>query len=242
MLGNNGYLGRNPGDSSVIVARQVFNPTGVQTSFVFATKYQIGYLELYLNGAKLITSQDYNGTDGTNIVLTTPAQSGDVLEAVSYKAFNAVIPTDAPGNFTVDGNLLVQGDTELVSGVSTGFISAVGIQSGGNQIGTGITTINFIGVGNTVKVNGTTVDVSIESGASGVGTAIKYPNNQKSPFSYINATTYVTENIVLDTTNAGNDHSYVVVQEPRIIVQTGAAVTVGLGKTLITDLYQLGNL
>ena len=242
MLGNNGYLGRNPGDSSVIVARQVFNPTGVQTSFVFATKYQIGYLELYLNGAKLITSQDYNGTDGTNIVLTTPAQSGDVLEAVSYKAFNAVIPTDAPGNFTVDGNLLVQGDTELVSGVSTGFISAVGIQSGGNQIGTGITTINFIGVGNTVKVNGTTVDVSIESGASGVGTAIKYPNNTKSPFSYINATTYVTENIVLDTTNAGNDHSYVVVQEPRIIVQTGVAVTVGLGKTLVTDLYQLGDL
>lgn len=242
MLGNNGYLGRNPGDSTVIVARQVFNPAGGETTFVFATKYQIGYLDVYLNGTKLITSQDYNGTDGTNIVLTTPVRSGDVLEAVSYKAFNVAIPEDAPGNFTIGGNLLVQGDTELVSGVSTGFISAVGIQSGGNQIGTGITTINFIGVGNTVKVNGTTVDVSIESGASGVGTAIKYPSNTKSPFSYINATTYVTENIVLDTTNAGNDHSYVVVQEPRIIVQTGAAVTVGLGKTLITDLYQLGDL
>ena len=242
MLGNNGYLGRNPGDSSVVIARQVFNPTGGETTFVFATKYQIGYLDVYLNGAKLISSQDYNGTDGTNIVLTTPVQSGDVLEAVSYKAFNVAIPEDAPGNFTVGGNLIVEGDTELVSGVSTGFISAVGIQSGGNQIGTGITTINFIGVGNTVKVNGTTVDVSIESGASGVGTAIKYANNTKSPFSYINATTYVTENIVLDTTNAGNDYSYVVVQEPRIIVQTGAAVTVGLGKTLVTDLYQLGDL
>jgi hypothetical protein len=242
MLGNNGYIGRNPGDSSVIVARQVFNPTGIQTSFVFATKYQIGYLDVYLNGTKLITSQDYNGTDGTNIVLTNPVQSGDVLEAVSYKAFNVAIPEDAPGNFTIGGNLLVQGDTELVSGVSTGFISAVGIQSGGNQIGTGITTINFIGVGNTVKVNGTTVDVSIESGASGVGTAIKYPNNTKSPFSYIDATVSVTENIVLDTTNAGESHSYVVVQEPRIIVQTGVAVTVGLGKTLVTDLYQLGDL
>jgi len=242
MLGNNGYLGRNPGDSSVVIARQVFNPTGGETTFVFATKYQIGYLDVYLNGAKLISSQDYNGTDGTNIVLTTPVQSGDVLEAVSYKAFNVAIPEDAPGNFTVGGNLIVEGDTELVSGVSTGFISAVGIQSGGNQIGTGITTINFIGVGNTVTVNGTTVDVSIESGASGVGTAIKYANNTKSPFSYINATTYVTENIVLDTTNAGNDYSYVVVQEPRIIVQTGAAVTVGLGKTLVTDLYQLGDL
>jgi hypothetical protein len=242
MIGNNGYLGRNPGDSSVVVANQVYTVVGNQATFVFNTGYEIAYIEVYLNGAKLIKSQDYSATDGRSIVLTTPANNGDVVEAVTYKAFNAVIPTDAPGNFTVGGNLIVEGDTELISGVSTGFISAVGIQSGGNQIGTGITTINFIGVGNTVKVNGTTVDVSIESGASGVGTAIKYPNNTKSPFSYINATTYVTEDIMLDTTTAGNDYSYVVVQEPRIIVQTGVAVTVGLGKTLVTDLYQLGDL
>lgn len=242
MLGNNGYIGRNPGDSSIVVANQVYTVVGIQTTFAFNSGYEIAYIEVYLNGAKLVKSQDYNATDGRNITLATPANNGDVVEAVTYKAFNAAIPSDAPGNFTISGDLLVQGDTELVSGVSTGFISAVGIQSGGNQIGTGITTINFIGVGNTVKVNGTTVDVSIESGASGVGTAIKYPNNTKSPFSYIDATVSVTENIVLDTTNAGESHSYVVVQEPRIIVQTGVAVTVGLGKTLVTDLYQLGDL
>ena len=47
---------------------------------------------------------------------------------------------------------------------------------------------------------------------------------------------------MLDTNTAGESYSYVVVQEPRLIVQTGAAVTVGLGKTLVTDLYQLGDL
>ena len=41
---------------------------------------------------------------------------------------------------------------------------------------------------------------------------------------------------------AGADHSYVVVQEPRLVVSVGAAVTVGLGKTMVTDLYQLGDL
>ena len=44
----------------------------------------------------------------------------------------------------------------------------VGIQSGGVQIGAGVTQLNFIGLGNTFAVNGTTVDVSI-SGNSGAG-------------------------------------------------------------------------
>ena len=46
--------------------------------------------------------------------------------------------------------------------------SQVGIQSGGVQIGAGITQLNFVGAGNTFKVDGTTVDVSI-SGNTGAG-------------------------------------------------------------------------
>ena len=46
--------------------------------------------------------------------------------------------------------------------------SEVGIQSGGVQIGAGITQLNFIGTGNTFAVNGTTVDISI-SGNTGAG-------------------------------------------------------------------------
>ncbi len=47
--------------------------------------------------------------------------------------------------------------------------SEVGIQSGGVQIGAGITQLNFIGTGNTFAVNGTTVDVSIQGGGAGAG-------------------------------------------------------------------------
>ena len=54
-----------------------------------------------------------------------------------------------------------------VSGTLKGA-SEVGIQSGGVQIGAGITQLNFIGTGNTFAVNGTTVDVSI-SGNTGAG-------------------------------------------------------------------------
>jgi hypothetical protein len=59
-----------------------------------------------------------------------------------------------------------------LSGVSTNFVTAVGIQSAGTVIGAGITQLNFIGVGNTFAVNGTTVNISIKEFSS--GTAILF--------------------------------------------------------------------
>ena len=56
-----------------------------------------------------------------------------------------------------------------LTGVSTNFVSAVGIQSAGTVIGVGITQLNFIGAGNTFAVSGTTVDISIAGGGGGSG-------------------------------------------------------------------------
>ena len=58
-----------------------------------------------------------------------------------------------------------------LTGVSTNFVSAVGIQSAGTVIGVGITQLNFIGAGNTFAVSGTTVAVSIAGGGGGGGGA-----------------------------------------------------------------------
>ena len=149
MADRNGYIGRAPGDSSVVVSRQIFNPTGVQTNFTFASGYTVGYLDLYLNGSRLIEGPDYAATDGVTISLISAAQNGDVLEGVAYKAFNL---TD----------------------------DRVGIQSSGVLIGQA-ETLNFVGTGNTFAVNGSTIDVSISSGAASimtigvrVGTAVTF--------------------------------------------------------------------
>ena len=149
MADRNGYIGRAPGDSSVVVSRQIFNPTGVTTDFTFASGYTVGYLDLYLNGSRLIEGSDYSATDGATISLISPATNGDVLEGVAYKAFN--LANDR-----------------------------VGIQSGGINIGNA-ETLNFVGTGNTFAVNGSTIDVSISSGAASimvvgvrVGTAVSF--------------------------------------------------------------------
>ena len=54
------------------------------------------------------------------------------------------------------------------------FTSGVGIQSGGVIIGTGVTSLNFIGIGNTFKYNvGTnSVDISISGGGTEETTAV----------------------------------------------------------------------
>ena len=141
MADRNGYIGRAPSDSSVVVSRQIFSPSGVTTTFTFASGYTPGYLDLYLNGVRLVEGTDYTATDTTTFnVLNGGAQNGDVLEGVAYKAFN-----------------LTQANR-------------VGIQSAGVVIGNA-ETLNFIGVGNTFLVNGTTVDVSI-SGAAGAASSI----------------------------------------------------------------------
>ena len=74
-----GYIGRQPSDSSVIVARQQYTPSGVTTDFTFSSGYTVGYIDAYLNGARLVEGTDYNATDGSTLSLTSAAQNGDFL-------------------------------------------------------------------------------------------------------------------------------------------------------------------
>lgn len=136
MADRNGYIGRAPSDSAVTVARQTFSPTGVTTDFTFASGYTVGYLDLFLNGTKLIEGVDYNATDTSTISLVSAAINGDVLEGVAYKAFNL------------------------------GDGSRIGIQSAGTLVGN-VNTLNFVGAGNSILLNGGTIDVSISGGSGG---------------------------------------------------------------------------
>jgi len=121
MADRNGYIGRAPSDSSVTVARQTFTPTGVTTDFTFSSGYVPGYFDIYINGVKQIEASDYTSTDGSTFsVLNGGAENGDVIEAVAYKAFNAAAVSSA-ADFTVSGNLTVNGTSTLGAGTSVSF-------------------------------------------------------------------------------------------------------------------------
>ena len=68
------------------------------------------------------------------------------------------------GSITSSGDAVFAG---IVTASDGRLIAGVGINSAGTTIGTGITTLNFIGTGNTFAVNGTTMDISIQGGGGG---------------------------------------------------------------------------
>ena len=154
---NGGYLGRVPGNSNVVIAKQTHSPTGVQTDFTFASGYTVGYIDAYINGVRLIHPDDYTASDGSTVGLTTAATNGDVLELVAYKAFDVGNVTDAGGNFsvgqnlTVSGNALVSGGVDA-SGITTavgGFVSAASTSACKITFSGQVLTFNVPGVGST---------------------------------------------------------------------------------------------
>ena len=169
MADRNGYIGRAPSDSAVTVARQTFSPTGVTTDFTFASGYTVGYLDLFLNGTKLIEGVDYNATDTSTISLVSAAINGDVLEGVAYKAFNltqanrigiqssgTVIGNAETLNFVGTGNTFAVNGSTIDVSISGGGGS--GLMVIGVRVGTAVTfaipTTNVIGVvGRSATIN-----------------------------------------------------------------------------------------
>ena len=208
--------------------------TASQTLFTVTGGYRINQLSVYRNGVRL-TESDYTARDGSSVTLLSPATLYDVLEFQVFDDFRvADAIVSAASNQTIFGNLTVTG---TLSG------SSIGIQSGGTVVGTA-KTLNFVGTGNTFAVNGDIIDVSIAGGGGGggLGTAINYTDGSQSPFSFIDAEVTVTSNLNLDTTNAGATTSFVVSVVPTVIIGSGIAVTVGVGKTMVIDILNLGDL
>jgi hypothetical protein len=228
----------NPVTLTSNVASKVISITATasQTVFTIDGGYRINQISVYRNGTRLADSLDYTARDGASVTLLSPATLADVLEFQVFDDFRvADAIVSAASNQTIFGNL-------TVTGTLTG--STIGIQSGGTVVGTA-KTLNFVGTGNTFAVNGDIIDVSIAGGGGGgggIGTVINYADSTPSPFSYIDAEVTVTQNLNLDATNAGATTSYVVSVIPNIIIGAGIAVTVGVGKTMVIDILNLGDL
>jgi hypothetical protein len=62
-----------------------FTATASQTTFTVT--YVVGLVEVYRNGVKLAQA-DYTASNGTTIVLATPANAGDIIQVVAFGAVN----------------------------------------------------------------------------------------------------------------------------------------------------------
>lgn len=70
------------GGEAAAYSRTVVSASAGQT--VFPVTYSIGFVDVYLNGVKLILSTDFTATNGSSVTLAAGAASGDTVEIIAY--------------------------------------------------------------------------------------------------------------------------------------------------------------
>ena len=81
-----GYLGNIPVPQATMT-HETFVATSGQTSFA-TSGYTPNFLQVFLNGVKLVNGDDFTATNGSDVVLTTGATAGDTVEVLAYTAFS----------------------------------------------------------------------------------------------------------------------------------------------------------
>ena len=150
---------------------------------------------------------DVKGTlNATTLGLTNLNVTGVASVGTGVTVYGAGIISATSANFS--GNpTLGAGVTVYSSGIISATSYNIGINSAGTSIASEIKTLNFVGTGNTFKVSGNTVDVSISGGAGGASkiydsTVFAYQNVVESDITiespYKVATFYTSPDVTID--------------------------------------------
>jgi hypothetical protein len=115
-----GYVGAQP-VPEVTQTRKLVTASEGQT--VFATEgYSPGYLDVYLNGVKLVNNVDFTATDGDNVTLLVGAALNDTVEIVAYNTFIVAANPSFPF-YKEDG---LSGSIKLITGQYLPFYNSTG--------------------------------------------------------------------------------------------------------------------
>jgi hypothetical protein len=71
-----------------VYVRTTYTATGGQTTF--AANYDIGYVDIFLNGIKLLLGTDFTATSGTTVELSSGATAGDIVEILAHSTYNNI--------------------------------------------------------------------------------------------------------------------------------------------------------
>ena len=127
------YIGNAPGVASQRLVNE-FTATSGQTTFTVTNSYTVGYVDVYLNGVKLVNGDDYTATNGTTIVLTIGATTGDSVSVIAYIPRGLVLDNGAvggTGNYVFwENDSVVSADYQITTGKNAGSFGPVTINSG----------------------------------------------------------------------------------------------------------------
>ena len=118
-----GYIGPIPVPQG-IQNKESFTATAAQTTFNTNGYTDGAFISVYLNGVRLVNGTDYTATNGSDVVLASAANTGDVLDFETFNSFSLVSQTF--------DNLTTKNPThEDTDGGRESALSFQGEQSGG---------------------------------------------------------------------------------------------------------------
>ena len=91
--GTSGTSGTSGMATTSARAVQIFTSTAGQTTFTVTNGYNLGMVDVYVNGVKYVNGVDYTATDGTTVVLTDALTASQIVEIDNY--LTAFLPTNA---------------------------------------------------------------------------------------------------------------------------------------------------
>jgi len=141
--GNNGQYLKSTGSGvaweSFPTMRTTTTVTASAGQTTFSFTYNIGFLDVFVNGVKL-TASEFTATNGSSVVLSVGCFVGDIVELVSYN--------------TVSG------------GGGGGGGSSITVQDEGSTLTTDATTLNFVGTGIVASGTGATKTITVNAGTA----------------------------------------------------------------------------
>lgn len=184
--------------SGIVGLAGVGGTTGNFTGIVTASAFYVDSNEVISNTRQLknIASLDATTTATIESAIAAAPNDFNTLNISGVSTFASLV--DINNSADISSQLLVGGATTLANsgGITTTggdlysggdlyfsgdiyqngalFTSGVGIQSGGTAIGAGVTTLNFIGIGNTFLYNqsNNSIDISISGGGAEETTSV----------------------------------------------------------------------
>jgi hypothetical protein len=95
-----GYNGSAWGALGAEFAYTRTSATATASQTTFSATYTAGYVDVYLNGVKLVSGTDFTATNGTSVVLATGATVGDNVEILAYETFSVANALTAANNLS----------------------------------------------------------------------------------------------------------------------------------------------
>ena len=129
-----------------------------QKDFTVDGGYDIGAIDVFRNGIRLVGQRDFSALDGVTVTLVEGANLDDILEFVTFVNFQVDDVVTRDGDSVIKGNLTVSGDLGITGtlNATVSDTATAGIATEAIRAGIATQVDGFLGVG----VTGTNLNVT----------------------------------------------------------------------------------